>query len=522
MPTSDDRNSGDRMAQKSDPTTVDQANPFDSTVRRIEPSTSQTQLSDPPTALVRASSFVELPAGSVVGETYEIDARLGAGAMGEVYAARHIGLGKRVAIKVIGQRLSEDSAAIERFAMEARTLAQIQHPAIVAVEHVGDLADGRAYFVMEFLRGETLFERLQRGRVPLPEALHVLDQMARGLDAAHGEGVTHRDLKPENTFLVHLPGELPVVKLVDFGLAKLAANRSEIDRRTERTQSGVAIGTPMYMSPEQARGLDVDYRTDIYALGCVAYEMLLGAPPFPNARSAPELYAAHLHEPPPVPRSIWPAIPPQLDLVLFAMLAKDPAQRPTLEQFRAVIAAVRSNTMARHAPTEYVGPRAAPSRTKSLLVTAIALLALVGGITIGAVLTTRSNGTSAPRDASTPNQTAIQKTAVPAPIYATPAPTTPQIMPTPTPTPTPIAPTPPPQPRAITPRTAPKTGSASVIPAAVPADAGVDAEEDPIPPPPPPPPEKTVPKVKPPTPPAPPIDRNQTINPFAKKHKVSP
>ena len=335
--------------------------------------------SDPPTVLARRDGCVDLPSGSVVGEIYEIDTKLGAGAMGEVYAARHMKLGKRVAIKVIGPRLSEDAAAIERFAMEARTLAQIQHPAIVAVEHVGELADGRAYFVMEFLRGSTLFERLQHGRIPLSEALRILDQMARGLDAAHGEGVIHRDLKPENTFLVHLPGESPAIKLLDYGLAKI---RADVDQRAERTQSGVAIGTPMYMSPEQMRGPNIDHRTDIYALGCVAYEMLLGVPPFPHARTTPELYAAHLHESPPLPRSIWPEIPPQLDLCLFAMLAKDPAYRPTLAQFRAVIANVRAPTQ-QNAATEFVGLRAARHRRRAFAIAAVVLAALVGGIIIG-------------------------------------------------------------------------------------------------------------------------------------------
>ena len=223
------------------------------TIDTKDPSRMTVAESDPPTAIVRRDSFVDLPPGSIVGEIYEIDARLGAGAMGEVYAARHTKLGKRVAIKVIRAHLSENVGAIERFALEARTLAQIQHPTIVAVEHVGELADGRAFFVMEFLRGESLFERIQRGRVPLPEALRILDQIARGLDAAHAQGVTHRDLKPENIFLVHLPGEAPLIKLLDYGLAKLR-DGDDADHRSERSLSGVAIGTPKYMSPEQARG----------------------------------------------------------------------------------------------------------------------------------------------------------------------------------------------------------------------------------------------------------------------------
>ena len=498
-----DSNDDARSPRLSDPTAVDPANPFDSTDHADTGANGgrYTQLSsDPPTAIVRRESFRELPPGSVVGETYEIDARLGAGAMGEVYAARHVNLGKRVAIKVIRQRLSEDDDAIERFAMEARTLAQIQHPAIVAVEHVGELADGRAYFVMEFLRGETLFERLQRGRFSLPEALRILDQMARGLDAAHGEGVTHRDLKPENTFLVHLPGEPPAIKLLDFGLAKLTAERDDDDRRAERTQSGVAIGTPMYMSPEQARGPDVDHRTDIYALGCVAYELVLGVPPFAHAKTAPELYAAHLAEAPPLPRALWPEIPPQLDLALFAMLAKDPTHRPTLGQFRAVIAAVRSATPSQRAATEFVGPRAPIATTRKLKIVLIVVAALVGGITIGAKLTSGSK--------STPSTTA--------PIVAPAEPTTPkieQIAPPATPLPDSTAPSdtikvPPTRSTVRSPSRATKRGdgnSHGITPPVTPTPQNVDAG---------------VAETPKPLPSPPVIDRNQTINPF--KRKVNP
>ena len=468
--------------------------------------------SDPPTALVPRDNFRELLPGTVVDDTYEVDARLGAGAMGEVYAARHMKLGKRVAIKVIGRKLSEDAAAIERFSMEAKTLAQIQHPAIVAVDHVGELADGRAYFSMELLRGESLFERLQRGRVLLPEALRILDQMARGLDAAHGEGVTHRDLKPENTFLVHLPGEPPAIKLLDFGLAKLAASHADADRRAERTQSGVAIGTPMYMSPEQMRGPNVDHRTDIYALGCVAYELLLVVSPFPHARTVPELYAAHLHESPPLPRSIWPEIPPQLDLCLFAMLAKDPAYRPTLAQVRSVIAAVRTVATSQRAATEFVRPRAATPQRRTLAIAAVVIIALVGGITIGVTMGQRSNEAPVVAPTDPPPNAHVPPTS--APSVAPPA--TPPVA---SPAVTDSKPTQPqPQPRddgsASRPSTArqpPKSGSAASA-TVTPVDAGVDAHVEERPPVP----DKTVPKTKP-------VDRNQTIDPFAKKRsKVNP
>ena len=298
---------------------------------------------DPPTTFLQRARFQELPPGTLVGEIYEIGERLGAGSMGEIYAAVHMGLGKHVAIKVIHQHLSEDDRAIRRLITEAQTLAQIQHPAIVTVEHVGALPDGRAYFVMERLHGESLFDLLSRGWVPFHEALRILDQLAQGLAAAHNSGVIHHDLKPDNTFLVHRSGEKPAVKLLDFGLAKHhGAPTASTPRHDEADDEGYVWGTPLYMSPEQVRGLHLDHRSDIYALGCVAYELVLGALPFPQAQTVPAICTAHLHETPPLPRSIWPEIPPQLDCILFAMLAKDPANRPTLAQLRSVITDLRA------------------------------------------------------------------------------------------------------------------------------------------------------------------------------------
>ena len=278
----------------------------------------------------------ELRPGTPVSE-YLIEKRLGEGAMGAVYVAQHPKIGKRVAIKIMNPRLSGEPESVERFVGEARAVAAIRHPGIVDVFGFGSLADGRLYLVMELLHGESLRERMERGRLDFAEALDVLDQMALGLDAAHDHGIILGDLKPENVFLERVAKvRRPIVKILDFGLAKLIDGN---DGRVRRTQTGQLLGTPLYMSPEQCRAKSVDHRTDIYALGCVAYEMLCGRVPF-DFDNVAELIAAHLGQQPPPPRELWPEIPAALDGLLYAMLAKDSARRPTLEQIRETISNV--------------------------------------------------------------------------------------------------------------------------------------------------------------------------------------
>jgi serine/threonine-protein kinase len=422
-PQADDNLEDGSPLRRWTPTAIDLVSPFEQDDLAI-PHDPQLAI-DAPTTLLQRARFQELPPGTIVGESYEIGEQLGAGSMGEVYAARHMGLGKHVAIKVIRQRLSEDDRAIRRFVTEARTLAQIQHPAIVAVEHVGGLPDGRAYFVMEHLRGEALSERLSRGRIPFREALRILDQMARGLAAAHISGVIHRDLKPDNTFLVHHAGEKPAVKLLDFGLAKLTATHAPIAQCNEDTDedsdSGFVSGTPIYMAPEQLRSLNLDHRSDIYALGCVAYELVLGVRPFPQAQTTTAICAAHLHETPLLPQLIWPEIPPQLGLILFTMLAKDPPHRPTLTQLRSVITDLHTSTPSQQAPTMLVGPRL-PNKTT--IRTAITVLAAIGILAAGAMLGVAVSSTILARSPNTPTQaprpahTLIER-AVPTPTIST-------------------------------------------------------------------------------------------------------
>ena len=279
----------------------------------------------------------DLAPGTIVGE-YCVETKIGDGGMGAVYAAKHPTIGKRVAIKIMAPRLSRDPAAVERFVGEARAVAAIRHPGIVDVFGFGELADGRLYLVMELLYGESLGGCLEHKRLTLADALDLLFQMTRALEAAHDEGIIHRDLKPENVFLVRVAKEpKPIVKLLDFGLAKLVDNA---DRSVRRTQSGQLLGTPLYMSPEQCRAKLVDHRTDIYALGCIAYELFCGRVPF-DFDNVAELFAAHLTEEAPRPCVLWPQIPPALDTLLLAMLAKDAASRPTLDHIQRTISTLR-------------------------------------------------------------------------------------------------------------------------------------------------------------------------------------
>ena len=198
---------------------------------------------------------------------------LGEGGMGAVYSATHPVIGKQAAIKVLSRSLCAEPAAVERFQLEARAVNQIRHPNIVDVFSIGKLHDGRSYFVMEWLQGCTLEARIHSGRMMLGEAAAILEQVCDALEAAHEKQIVHRDLKPENVFLVAVRGNRQLVKLLDFGIAKLAPGDM---LRSTKPRTGVVMGTPAYMSPEQARGKSVDHRTDIYALGGMAYHMVLG------------------------------------------------------------------------------------------------------------------------------------------------------------------------------------------------------------------------------------------------------
>ena len=262
-----------------------------------------------------------LASGERAGE-HEIVEEIGRGAFGIVYRAVHPVLGSEVAIKVLNSVYAADPGIAQRFIEEARAIHRIHHPNIVDLFGFGELPGGQLYYAMELLKGRTLCEEFARGACAPPIALAVLQQVAEALDAAHSHGVLHRDLKPDNIFVIGELGPNCKVKLLDFGIAKLLGDDTNL-----RTRSGVLIGTPGYMSPEQCAGDPIDLRSDIYALGVIAFELFTGERLF-SARSVRETIAQHMFRPPRRASRVCPSLPAALDEPLNCMLDKQPARRP--------------------------------------------------------------------------------------------------------------------------------------------------------------------------------------------------
>jgi serine/threonine protein kinase len=283
------------------------------------------------TATAPRVALRELGAGDQVGE-YEIVRCLGIGGMGAVYEAIHPIIDKRVALKILRGDLCANHSVMDRFVREARAVNQIAHRNIVDVFGFGKLPDGRAYLAMELLTGESLATHIERyGALPVQDAVPILADISHALEAAHRCGIVHRDLKPDNVFLSHDRDGRRVVKLLDFGIAKLLGSRGGVDQ----TMPGTTMGTPEYMSPEQAQGRTIDCSADVYALGVLAFEMLTGRLPFVST-SAIALITHHVRTPPPVPSELA-RLPSVADHLLLAMLDKTPANRPSLERVRELL-----------------------------------------------------------------------------------------------------------------------------------------------------------------------------------------
>jgi predicted ATPase/serine/threonine protein kinase len=287
-----------------------------------------------------------LSAGTVVDEKYRIESLLGAGGMGAVYRATHLQLERHVALKVIRGELLADPSSVERFRREAVAVARLRHPNIVTVHDYGIAPRIGAYLVLELLEGRSLRAELaERKRLDMETTCALVGQVCEGVGAAHRAGVVHRDLKPENLFLEKRgggqgPAAAPVAKVLDFGLAKLEeASRSAGGMLTA---GGTVLGTPIYMSPEQCRGDEVDARSDVYALGCVVYEMLTGRPPFVGQQIA-ALVFKHVDEVPRPASELVPGLASSVDEALSKALAKAPADRhQTAEAFARALGAVVS------------------------------------------------------------------------------------------------------------------------------------------------------------------------------------
>jgi serine/threonine-protein kinase len=354
--------------------------------------------------------------GRIVEGRYEIVRLLGEGGMGSVYEVRHAQLGRPFALKVLRADLAADPELAARFVQEAKATAAVKHPNVVGITDFGRLADERPFFVMELVEGRTLAQVLrEEGALPPQRARAIGVEVARGLAAAHAAGVVHRDLKPENIVVSGRP-ETPVVKVLDFGAAILAG-------ATRLTRAGVVFGTPHYMAPEQAAGEPVDHRADVYALGVILWQMLVGRPPF-EGETYMGIVTQHLYAAPVPPSELRPELAAAggpLEAIVLRALEKSPAQRfPTMEAFAIALAGAPAGPAIRSAPPPpYLMMGAPPDavtpgapRSRRLLGLALAGVAAVG-VAVAAVLFVRAKP-----DASAPG-TAFASTDAPLPPSAT-------------------------------------------------------------------------------------------------------
>ena len=288
--------------------------------------------------------------GHTLDEKYRLDAQLGIGGMGTVYRARHLLIDRPVAVKVLNPRFVEDEAARTRFQREARAAGRLQHTNAVTVTDYGQSQDGYVYIVMELLEGRTLRDILAK-EAPLDAARSVslMLQVSAAVAAAHEAGIIHRDLKPANIFIVQRAEVPALVKVLDFGIAKLAAESLEEDEIKALTQVGAMIGTPRYMSPEQCDGAELTPAADVYSLGVILYEMLTGTVPFSG--STPLAIAMkHTSELPRRPREFVASIPPALEDVVLHALEKRPEARPNnAAEFRQELLATADRLGLEHA-----------------------------------------------------------------------------------------------------------------------------------------------------------------------------
>ena len=266
--------------------------------------------------------------GQTFDDKYYLEERLGEGGMGQVYRARHLLMDRPVALKVLHPRFVENEAARTRFQLEARAAVLLHHPNAISVTDFGQTIDGLVYLVMELLEGHTLREILVK-EAPLEtaRAISIMLQASAAVAAAHDAGIIHRDLKPSNILVTQSADAPAVVKVLDFGIAKLGADVFEGEDTAALTLPGIPLGTPRYMAPEQYEGRDLTPAADVYSLGVILYEMLTGMAPFTGA-TVVEIAQKHANDPPRPPREIVAGIPEDVERVMSRALEKQPEARP--------------------------------------------------------------------------------------------------------------------------------------------------------------------------------------------------
>ncbi len=286
------------------------------------------------TLLVSGSEYAAIKSDPLIGALmagrYKIVGRVGTGGMGTVYRAEQVGLAREVALKVLKQEASYDRETVARFQREAKAMSMLLHTNTVRVFDFGEDPSGHLYLAMELLEGELLTSLSERlGTLDVKHAIDIVQQILRSLSEAHSKGLIHRDLKPDNIYLARIDGHTtPVVKVLDFGIAKVFRDDGKPMDQLE-TQAGTVFGTPRYMSPEQAQGKPLDQRSDLYAVGVLLYQLLVGHPPFIDD-DAVVVMAKHIRDMPEAPRKAAPErpIPVRLERVVLRSLAKDPNARP--------------------------------------------------------------------------------------------------------------------------------------------------------------------------------------------------
>ena len=265
--------------------------------------------------------------GALIADRYRIDSVLGRGGMGTVYTAVQEPIGRTVAIKVLHPELGKDRTVVGRFETEAKSASALANPNTVTIHDFGQTADGLAFIAMEYLEGLTLADKLADGAMPLTHALDIASQGCRALAEAHRKGIVHRDLKPENIMLCTADDGSLLVKVLDFGIAKMLRSFNGSAQGMPLTREGHIIGTPRYMAPEQARGEQLGPASDIYSLGVILYEMIGGQPPFDHSKPV-LLLGMHIEAEPPPLSSPFEPVPPRLIELVRSMLNKTPGARP--------------------------------------------------------------------------------------------------------------------------------------------------------------------------------------------------